>query len=149
METVSRYPLDYDVLDKGDEFTVEELEKILRVNRNHKQFPFKLMNLQFQIERELEQRGLVVVVAMVRGNLRILTDPEAVSYTAKSFQGHRRGLKRDHSRAMAINVAALNDDQKTEHDRNIEVQSKYIQADIEVTKQLRLTSHQRTVPKLN
>jgi hypothetical protein len=103
-----KYPFDFDSLQKGDVIPVEMLEEITKMSRSHKDFNLKILGLREQIEHELEGRGRPVNVKCDHGSLRILTDEEAVPYTAQLFRQHRRALGRAHLRACIIDPRGLN-----------------------------------------
>lgn len=142
----AKYPIDYDLVKKGDLFTIEELEKILSRRRDHKQFPFYLMGFAKNIEREMASRGQVVTVAQVNGSLKVLTDQEASIYNHDMFARNIRGLIHCHQRALGVDVVDFKEDERKTHDRMLEVQGKTLQAVSRVRIELPTWPHRRLLP---
>ena len=128
LSTTEKYPFDFDALDKGDVIPAERIEEITGHKRQEAAYAIKLMALQSQVQTELIQRGRDVVVRCDKGALRILTDPEAVDYTAKLFQQRKRQLVRAHGYGMRVSVGNLDDEQRLSHERNIVVQGAQLAA---------------------
>jgi hypothetical protein len=90
------HPWDIDDVHKGWELTPETLEAITGHRRDSKAYQFACLELETRLRKDLRDDGRAACVAFVRGNLRVLTDPEAVEYTAKkSADGVRRVLTAD------------------------------------------------------
>jgi hypothetical protein len=123
-----KHPLDFDTLDKGSVIPVEQIEKLTKTKRDEAAFSMELMALQKRVHDELSERGRKVVVCQDHGSLRILTDADAVDYTARLFSQRRGQLFRAHSYAMSIEVANLDDGQKACHERNVLVQGAQLSA---------------------
>lgn len=149
MNDTSRWPVDYDTLEKGDTVTRERLEQITGERAGSKGYQLKAIGLQSQIERELHSRGKLWTVKIEREEIRILTDPEASSHNHALQIQARKAMQKRFALNTAVDVAKLDDEQKKQHDRLMEVDGKYIQAITAVRQQLRLASHRRTVPALS
>ncbi len=148
MSTVQaeRFPFDYDTMDKGDVIPAEKLEEITELSRKDKDYQLAILKVKGQITKELAIREKGIVVRCDHDCLRLLTDPEAAEYTRTRFKQELRALARVHMQAMQVDATKLDDDQKKSHERQLEVQGKYIQAMAKAKKEIRLTSHKRQTP---
>ena len=144
----TRYPLDYDTLKKGDVITAEQLEKITGLPRDSTKYQLKVMALQQHVADELAVRGRPVTVVVRLRELVILTDAEASTYNHERLGVHLHGAMRAHDRTQAVDVSNLDDDQKKEHVRRIEVGGKFVQAIVETGRKLKLRGYERKTPGL-
>lgn len=142
-----RYPLDFDAIAKGDQWTPDELEQITSTRRGTTQYQFACLELRMRIMRECLDRGKPVTAAMVKGSLRVLTDEEASLYNAKIFRVGQRKSARSLGRLSRVNIANLTESQKQEHERNILVFGRMLAASRRAQRgQLKLIAHARQVP---
>lgn len=148
MTEVQPHPVDYTTLAKGDVISVARLEQILGVARTHQRFAFKVLRLKRRIERELMKLGNRFTLAVVKGDLRVLTDPEAAAYTHVEQEHARRRERRRFVQQVAVDVTNLDEDQRKQHERNLEIDGRYIQAQGSVRKLIRLEAVKRSVPGL-
>lgn len=148
-EDIQYFPLDFDALQKGDSISPEHLEKLTEKTRGTDAYNLAVLALRERIIRECKDREKHFTVAVVKGHLRILTDEEAAVYNMRTF---RAAFRRQHRslRMMAntVNTAALSDTQKKEHERNLIVCGKMLQAARSARAQIAATPHQRTTPGL-
>lgn len=149
IEKVQYYPLDFDSIQKGDAWATDELERLTGKRRDTTEYQFAVMALKSRIYRELKDRGKRVTLAVVKGALRVLTDEEAALYNARTFrQGFRRSV-RSFSRMSTVNQAGMTERQKADHERNLIVYGRMLQAARNGKKQaLRATAVKRDVPGL-
>ena len=124
-----KYPLDYDMLSKGDYLTPEEVERATDVRRDdHKQYQFSVMRLCKEISQNMEARGDPVTVCSHQDGIKILTDEEASIYNEAEFERGRRKMVRSHVRLRKVDLMALSDENQVRTLRCMEVQSKQLQA---------------------
>ncbi len=148
MSEASRWPIDYDTLNKGDSITRERLERITGKAAGTKDYQLKLLAIQSQIERELHQRNRHWTVKIQKDEIRILTDSEASTYNHALQVQARCAMEKRFLLNSAVDIAALDDEQRKQHERTMEIDGKYLMAMQTVRKQLRLTSHKRRTPTL-
>lgn len=129
---ISKYPIDFDAVRKGDEFPPEELEDIFGKKPGTDEFRFAVLGLQSLIQ---ERTGFTVK-GMSSGGLRVLTDAEAAEHNQRIFAQNLRGMVARHALNCQVDVDNLSSDQKLKHDRNLLSQSRYVSALAHTTKQL-------------
>lgn len=144
----SRTPMDFETLSKGDSLSPSELEAILHVSEGSKEYAFKVMALQQQITEAFRQSGQRVTVAMVKGSLRVLTDPEASEYNAKRFRKSLRTVAETHERMCAVDVGQLSREERDEHERQVFRQGHILTAITQARKELGVKPVQRTTPRI-
>jgi hypothetical protein len=148
MTEATRWPIDYDSLTKGTIIPVQRIEEITQTQRGTSAYDFAVLRLSARIERELHDRGRIWTVKSEKGALKILTDSEAAVYNhALQVQARASELRR-FALQQAVDVSSLGTDVRKQHERNMEIDGKYIQARIAVREQLRLTASKRNVPGL-
>lgn len=116
--TVRRTPIDFEALEKGRVFTVEEIEEIVGLDAEHEHFPLRRLALMSRIEREMAERGRPVCLRQEQGSIKVMTDPEAAEYQPKEFDRHRRGMARSLRRLGHIDGALLDEAQRQELEAN-------------------------------
>jgi hypothetical protein len=148
MSEANRYPFDLDKLNKGDLIPVNQIEKIVGVRRNTESYALKLMAVQQRLSRDLRNAGRNITVVTHKKGIKLLTDAEASQYNHLKVHQHRRAMLRGHYRNMEVDVAQLSEEQKSQHDRYIEVDGRFVQAVQQVSAQLKLEPYVRTTPGL-
>lgn len=148
MNDVTRSPIDYDSLNKGDVIPASRIAEITKTSPDSKKYPLQLLRLKNRIERELAERGHVWTLATINGDLKILTDAEASTYNYVESSHARRKERRCFVRQGSVDTSQLPSDQRREHDRRLEIQGRYIQAQASVRQQIRLKPAERNVPGL-
>lgn len=138
----SKYPLDFDALFKGQYITQAELEKITGKTAGTDEYQFALLSLQSQIQSETS----CTVKISNKYELRVLTDEEASRHNYKLFLQNIRGMRSRFELNTAVDTAELSDEQKGKHERNLVVQSMYIQAITRTAKQIAIEGHKRRLP---
>lgn len=143
------FPLDFDSLKKGDEISTEQIEEFGRCNvRDEKRFRLAALQLKNRIVRECRERGKFLTVAVIKCRIRLLTDEEAAIYNPRQFkQGFRRQL-RALRRLTEVNATNLSEQQHRDHERNLLVMGKMVQAARSARAVINAIPHQRTTPGL-
>lgn len=116
-----KYPLDFDLLNKGDSIPPHKLRDLTRADPGTPQYHFGVLKLRDQIRDEMESRGRPVNVAIVDGHLRILTDEEAVPYLAERFRAGQRLMARTLQNEAIVDTANLTEETKAKHERNLQI----------------------------
>lgn len=149
INNIKYYPLDFDNLNKGDEVTADQIEEFGQCSRtDEKRFRLAALALKTRILRECRDRGKFFTIAIIKGSIRILTDEEAAMYNPKQFKhGFRRQL-RALKRLTEVNVTALSDQQQKDHERNLLVFGKMVQAARSARAAINAVPHTRSVPGL-
>ena len=125
---MQKYPIDFDVLKKGDRITTEELEDILQLQAGTAAFDIKSLKLKATIERELAKRGKDFIIVFRQESIWVLTDAESVEYIDTM---NRRGVKkivRAYDSLGKVNPASLNSDQLRQFNRSTIVVSAFYQS---------------------
>jgi len=139
------HPIDTEVLEKGDYITPEQIEDILGVSRNDKQYPFKLMYLQKKIMMDRQD----IYAKAEKDGLRILTDAEWTNYEGGLFTNALRAMARSVRRIAAVDVRELTEDERTKHDRRQIVMAQTLQgAHSSRREAMKSLPHERSVPGL-
>jgi hypothetical protein len=145
---IQYYPLDFDALQKGDVITIDRLEAITDKQRGTQAFQLAVLSLRERIINECKDRDRFFTVAIVKGNLRILTDEEAAVYNSRTFKMGMKRSRKSLSRLAKVDMNNLDDLQKKSHERNLIVFGKMLQAARSAQKSLTAAPHQRTLPGL-
>jgi hypothetical protein len=147
MMQATRFPIDYDALNKGDTIPADRCEQILGIKQSVPRYALALLGLKERVEDELHERGKNWTLRTEKGALRVLTDAEASTYNHHESRRHRHALKRRFALGSAVDMANLTDDQRKEHERTLYTDGRYVQAMEDTRKQLRSEAHQRATPK--
>jgi hypothetical protein len=148
MDGATRWPIDYDTLKKGDIIPVHRLEQITGVKQSDAVYALKILTVKDRIESELADRGKLWVIRSEKGSLKILTDEEVPAYTHSEQVRHRAAQRRRFLQQSSADVSLMTDMTRAQHERNLEVDGKYILAQQEVRDKLRLKAEKRKVPGL-
>lgn len=136
---LDRYPIDFGLLKKGDEFNRQQLEDILGEKAGTEKFQFARLALQGMIH----ERTDFTAKCMGDDGLRILTDPEASEHNAKRFDQGLRAMAFRHQRNALVDVEQLSEDQRRKHDRQLMIQSRYVSAMVKVSRMLAKADRKR------
>jgi len=147
-QDIQYFPLDFDSLQKGDSIAPDRLERLTNRKRGTDGYNLAVLALRERIVRECKDRGKHFTVALVKGSLRILTDEEAALYNVRTFRAGFRRSGKSLRRLSKVNTAALSDQQKADHERNLIVFGKMLQAARSARAAIAATPHQRTTPGL-
>lgn len=115
----SKFPLDYDLLEKGSIITVDTLTAIFNLPADDQRFKLKCLALTGEITRQLSERGIEATVCQCRGAIKVLTDSEATSYNERQGLLGRRKIKRSFRRLVNVDVANLTDKEREAHEKRI------------------------------
>lgn len=106
-----RYPMDFEVLERGSVISREDVQHILNVeNVESNAFRFGLMALQEKIETHfLDDRGDLVDTYTEQGALHICTHSEQAARAPQTMGNKVRAALKANRKFMAVNTALLND----------------------------------------
>jgi hypothetical protein len=131
---ISKYPLDFDELQKGDTLTSERLTEVTGKKPKTDEYRFAILGLQALIH----ERTDLVAKIQSDGSIRILTDPEASDHNDKlHLQGKRMMIVRHHMMSR-VDIDNLTDGQRKRHDQRVMLQSRYVTALAREAKQIRI-----------
>jgi hypothetical protein len=147
-QDAQRYPLDYEALNKGDSISPARLQDILGLRSTHPRYQLRLCALRSEVERGLEAIGRRWTVAIRKGFLVVLTDPEAAVYNTRQFENRTRQMNRAHQRNLAVDAGNLTQFEQVQHDRALVVQGVQIAALHAARRQLRAQPYERPNPGL-
>ena len=120
----------YGTLDKGDVLSVEHCEAVMGIDRktNPSGYTLALMGLVAQVQREIAQEGKRYTVATRKGQVVVLTDPEAAEYQDHRFESGQKTSRRAHFYNQCVDVNNLDQDQRSKHDYNLIKQAAILSA---------------------
>ena len=147
MPEATRFPLDFDALNKGDIITAKTLTEILGVRPSSARYRAKQVDLAFEIERQLKARDRDVTARLDHDDIIIVTDQDAVAYHAKLGKKAVRQLKRALRKTIEIDRGNLDSDGLKAHDRSMETLSKRVLA-VSVAHKIDPLVYRRNVPKM-
>jgi hypothetical protein len=140
---MARYPIDFDILQKGQLLTAEFLENACGHQRGTTKYEFFCMTLAQMIFAETG-----FTAKRSGDDLRILTDSEAAQYNARRVEQHVRGVFQRFEMLASVDMAALAADERREYERQLLNKGRYVQALVTVKRRHQLEGHARTVPGL-
>jgi hypothetical protein len=131
---LSKYPFDWEELQKGDILTTEELQRITGKTPGSDEFRFACMTLQSLIQ---DKTGFTV---KLKGDetLQVLTDAEAAEHNSRLFGQFMRSMVSRHALNCEVDVDNLNPTSRAKHDRTLVTQSRYVSAIVQTTKEIRI-----------
>jgi len=119
MIEATRYPIDYNALEKGSTISVDELERITGKKASSYAFALAVLGFVQDLQERLEDRGLECIVVQQKRGLRILTDIEATEYAYAEFEKHSRAMGRNLRRQLKVDHSGFDEKQKGDHDRRL------------------------------
>lgn len=122
--TTSKYPLDFDLLNKGDVITTEIIEEAMGCKSTARDFNFKMLALKALIEKATGYN----VKAQNYTELRILDDEEGVSYNQQTWEHGLNKLRRAAAIARNVDVEQLSNVSRNLLERQMLNQSRQMQA---------------------
>jgi len=140
---MARYPIDFDVLQKGQTLTAGFLENACGQPRGTAKYEFFCMTLAQMIFHETG-----CTAKRAGEDLRILTDSEAAQYNARRVEQHVRGVFQRFEMLASVDMANLGADEQREYERQLLNKGRYVQALVNVKRQHQIEGHSRTVPGL-
>jgi hypothetical protein len=125
MNTATKYPLDFDVLEKGSTISREVLEEIFSISATEdpKAYSFKLMALRDQI---IQRTG--ILVRSSNDTLVLMDDEEGADYNFGTFKKGLRGIATSVFRLQLIDPDKLSASSKARFESNSRVMSGTAQA---------------------
>lgn len=140
---MARYPIDFELLQKGQLLTAEFLENTCGQPRGTTKYEFFCMTLAQMIFNETG-----FTAKRSGDDLRILTDSEAAQYNARRVEHHVRGVFQRFDMLVSVDMANLGAGEKREYERQLLNKGRYVQALVSVKRRHQLEAHSRTVPGL-
>lgn len=142
--------IDYTTLEKGDVLSVEHCEAVTGVSRdeNPNLYGLAVLGLVTQIERELHAAYKRYTVATRKGQIVVMTDPEASEYNDHGFEVGLKKARRAHFRMQQVDVNNLGDDQRATHDAGLIKQAAILSAVRSTRAALHPAPSPRTTPTL-
>lgn len=148
MKKISKYPIDFDAIHKGDSIPASQVQEICGHHIGSPKYSFAALNLCKQIMDYKKKHGEPVTVILKDYGIRVLTDSEAVVYNKTDFDRRISGMFRAHNRQRNVDSNELSEEEKKSWERSIIVQSHIIQSVQTAKKQLRIELHKRNTPGL-
>lgn len=147
--SLSKYPFDFDTMQKGQLISAGELEQVTGEKSGTDKFDFAVLALRTTIETELWKRGHMWTLSGkgCEGGLKILTDAEAAVYNEERFKTGISIAAKAHGRALGVDVAELTAEQRAAHDRALCNQAAQLMA-MKEAKKLTLRAYKRDTPSL-
>jgi hypothetical protein len=130
-----KYPLDFDVLEKG---SIVDAETCLRVTKakSDSEHQLGLLKLRQMIETKLEGRGMRVTIKIEGKALRILTDAEASEYNAERQAKSLKHFAVSHMRLCGVDTANLTPEQRVDHERRVTCGGMFLSGFADVRKRI-------------
>lgn len=128
VNSVAKYPLDFDNIQKGDVISREAMEQIFGFTEKDDttKWAFEVMKLRARIMEECADRGNPVTVKGESGSLRVLLDSEASDYNARGFNLCQHKMVGFHGRMLDVDCSRFTEEMKTKHDRRVCNQGKIL-----------------------
>lgn len=126
-EQLSKHPIDYDSINKGDYIPPDVCESILRTKRDHKKYSLRLCNLAKHIEKELRIRSRPATVVTEKDGITILTDADASRYAVDWRDRRYRGMKKDLRRLAQVDVNNIPEAERKKHDGELLLTGRMVQ----------------------
>lgn len=123
--------LDLNKLSKGSIIPAADIERVTGICRSDNGDAYRLGMLVFKAWLEAywqRERSVIVTIRAHGDELSILTDAEASAYQSRNFRAKLRGAKRSHRKMMGVATSKLTYQEKEAHEREVEIQGRYIQA---------------------
>jgi len=111
------FPLDFNLLRRGDYLTPEQVEDATLTTRSSVDYRVAMLQLRDQILAHFLGLGDVVTVVTEKDGLRILTHAEQAEYAPTREQRAVRQLLISHAEGKAVDVSQLTDEQRERHNR--------------------------------
>ena len=106
----TRFPLDYDALEKGCYIPPDEIQAQCEHPRDTKKYQLYVLTLIETIRKHLYANGKSYTVKQDRDGIRILTDEEATEYNASRWDMLKGQLGRTHMQMLGVQTPLLADD---------------------------------------
>lgn len=143
MIAAERWPFNAEILEPGSVLSVNECESIVSkwketvVHRGMAEYSLCLLQLRSFIEKELRAKyGRKMVVVADKMGLRVLTEPERITYADSVDRKARRTRARTLVTLIDTDETQLTDDERKRRERMVEIQSRLIAADARIRREL-------------
>lgn len=114
--SASRWPLDFDALQRGDLIPASKVEEIAGCTRDDRRYPMAMLRLSQQIRRHfMSERGDDVTVVSDHDDIRIHTMQEQAAYTRREDDRRRRSYVRNLRSGLSVDLSQLNETECREH----------------------------------
>lgn len=124
MAITDKYPIDFEQVTKGQNFTLEELQHILgKKPENESAFRFAVMGFALMIR---DHTGFTCKIT--EDGLRVLPDNEASEHNWKEFKRCKRGLVTRYTLSQNVDTTNLNGEERSRHEARLISQSRTVQA---------------------
>lgn len=117
----TRYPIDYETLEKGDSIPIERCESILDIQRGDSLYQLGLLKLAQTIMDAMMEHGRPVQVVQDHGALRVLTDAESSSYQDRRADRALSQMREGVRQLGHCDVSTMSDYEKALHTRRVRV----------------------------
>lgn len=128
MQESTPHPFDFASLNKGDIIEAARIASITSTEVGSPAYAFAVLGLRDMISSQLAMMGRPVTVIIRDSSLAILTDPEAAIYNAKRFRSGIRSARSAHGRNCAVDIEALNAEQRSAHEHNLITSARILQS---------------------
>ncbi len=143
--------IDFDKLEKGSKLPPALLARVIGVDRETEYRDYLLGCLQIRAviaAHFLTEHNLIVTIVSEKDALRILDDAPAADSNRRAGKRALKMYRSAHRRNVAVDASKLSQDEREQHTRTLEVQSKYLQAMERVKREVRLEAYKRKEPGL-
>ncbi len=114
---VKRSPIDFESLEKGDIIPATQMEEMFGETQGTDPYDFKLLAFYEELRRELDALGQHWTIAVVKGDMRILLDEQAVGHNEKGYTQGRGKMHEKHRLGQAVDRTKLLPETCKHHDR--------------------------------
>jgi hypothetical protein len=138
-------------LRKGQYITPEMLEKLFDLERTSPAYQFKLMALEKDIKKLLEENGVFASIKSEKYGIRILNDTEASLYNMNKIGRHLKGIEDSHTDLMNVDVNHLTKDEGHIHHQRVALSCRIVDSVKQgITKDMpiKLEAYKSFMPKL-
>lgn len=147
MATVERYPVDFDVIQKGEVLTWERIAELVGCYPDHAT-PEQLLSLKGKIERGLWRRDKEWTLRIRHGEIHVLTDTEAAVYNRRYFKSYLRRARRRNRHALAVDRSNMTDEERQAHEQSLLTQGRILVAINVARRKPELVGHERKTPSM-
>jgi hypothetical protein len=135
MSETSKYPIDFDLIEKGQCFTMDRLSEIFGRDKfppGSPQLRMKALNLKQQIEDEC-----LVTCKLNDDGLFVLTDAEAVEHNQSIFKSSQKQMRRRYELNAHVDIGQLDPAMQRRHMEGMIHQGRLLQAMRRATREIK------------
>jgi len=147
MKKPNYYPIDVNVIKKGDYILPELIAEIYGTKKTDAKHSLSVLKLRTFIEQSSACRGEPLLTKGEKYGIRILTDSESIEYTNTRAENGKSLIETALSKMGVIDRNLIDDDENLKLERNIEVTAKRLLAIHKSDKLLEAAQYERTVPR--